>query len=521
MKHIYFFIAMTITAPLCAAEAPWPQASGPQGTYQAQGPAPPNDWSVAIDHNVLWKTTLPEGGQSPIAVGGDRLFLTIHKPLPDGATIKQAKGSDVVGICLDAKSGKILWQVDLKGNKILPHSGLFSDATSAGPITDGKHVWFTNSNGQMACFDMNSKEVWRRPFIARTKHNAKQCHPMLVGDRILHVEMRDPEDPKRREQTAKDYSKNSKTGWPWMYLRGFDKATGKGVWIADAATAVHSTPLVRTFDGKTMIFHGRGGGHFPPEKPYGFSLTEIGGAPIGKTLWNREMNSPVVYVVSHFDQRAAYAFDKGKLLVLGLKDGKTVREIDLLSKVDWSVMTDVGYERKTGVPFKAGGKKRGKAYPTNHSNILVGDHMYFMAHDHHSIGRANVVTGKVEYVHVPVQVVRVKGEPGKPIFGKHIPSDTQNSRGMNVAPDKRAKGSGWGHVTAARPIAINNHIYISTMIGTVYVVKSDAEVFDHKAILDINDMGAAGKTWTLAGLAYADGKIYGRTLKEVFCIGKK
>jgi hypothetical protein len=207
--------------------------------------------------------------------------------------------------------------------------------------------------------------------------------------------------------------------------------------------------------------------------------------------------------------------------VLDLKDGHTVRQIDLFSKVDWSIMTDAGYVRKKDVPFKTGSKKRGKGYPTNHSNILVGDHMYFMAHDHHSIGRANVVTGKVEYVHVPVQVVRKKGEPDQPLFGKHIPSDTQNSRGMNVAPDKRAKGSGWGHVTAARPIAVNNRIYFSTMIGTVYVVKADAEIFDHKAIVDINDMGAAGKTWTLAGLAYADGKIYGRTLKEVFCIGAK
>ena len=389
-------------------------------------------------------------------------------------------------------------------------------------FTDGKHVWFTNANGQMACFDLDGKEIWRRPFIARTKHNAKQCHPMLAGERIFHVEMRDLDDPKRRRQTAKDYAKNSKSGWPWMYLRGFDKATGRGVWIAGAATSVHSTPLVRTIGGQTMVFHGRGGGHSPPEKPYGFSLTEVGATPIGRTVWNRNLPSAVVYTVCHFDRRAAHAFGKGKLMVLDLKDGKTVREIDLFAKVDWSVMTDKGYVRKTGVPFKAAGKKKKtRPHPTNHSNILVGDHMFFMAHDHHSIGRVNVVTGKVEYVHVPVQVVRRKGDPGKPIFGKHIPSDTKNSRGMDVGPDKRAKGDGWGHVTAPRPIAVNGKICFVTMIGTVYVVRADAKVFDHKAVVAVNDMGPAGKTWTLAGLACADGKIYGRTLKEVFCIGAK
>ncbi|MEM7235280.1 MAG: hypothetical protein AAF517_24095, partial [Planctomycetota bacterium] len=194
----------------------------------------------------------------------------------------------------------------------------------------------------------------------------------------------------------------------------------------------------------------------------------------------------------------------------------------LLSNVDWSVKTDGGYVRRTGVPFQMSGKKkRRRRYPTNHSNLLVGDHMYFLAHQHHSIGRANVRTGKVEYVHVPVQVVREKGKPPRPLFGKHIPSDTENSRGMNVAPDRRAKGSGWGHVTAARPVAINDRIYFATMIGTVYVVDAAAKNFDQKAILAVNDFGAAGKTWTLAGLAYSDGRIYGRTLKEVFCIGTK
>ena len=156
--------------------APWPQAAGPDGTYRATGPEPPDNWSVSDGLNVIWRATLPEGGQSPIAVGGGRLFLTIHKPLPEDTPVKQAKGSDVVGLCFDVSSGKQMWQVDLKGNKVMPHSGLFSDATTAGPITDGKHVWFTNTNGQMACFDMDGKEVWRRPFIARTKHNAKQCH---------------------------------------------------------------------------------------------------------------------------------------------------------------------------------------------------------------------------------------------------------------------------------------------------------------------------------------------------------
>ena len=69
----------------------------------------------------------------------------------------------------------------------------------------------------------------------------------------------------------------------------------------------------------------------------------------------------------------------------------------------------------------------------------------------------------------------------------------------------------------------------ATGATSVHIIASDkanlddskAKVFDENALLAVNDMGAAGKTWTLAGMAYADGRIYGRTLKEVFCIGSK
>ena len=39
-------------------------------------------------------------------------------------------------------------------------------------------------------------------------------------------------------------------------------------------------------------------------------------------------------------------------------------------------------------------------------------------------------------------------------------------------------------------------------------------------MVSISDLGKAGETWSLSGLAYADGKLYARTMKELLCIGE-
>ena len=68
----------------------------------------------------------------------------------------------------------------------------YSDSTSPTPITDGTHVWFFNSSGEMGCWDFNGKEVWRRqykPWGEPYPFN-KQHEPILYGNTIVNVEPR-------------------------------------------------------------------------------------------------------------------------------------------------------------------------------------------------------------------------------------------------------------------------------------------------------------------------------------------
>ena len=99
--------------------------------------------------------------------------------------------------------------------------------------------------------------------------------------------------------------------------------------------------------------------------------------------------------------------------------------------------------------------------------------------------------------------------------------DVEKQRGIDIATDKRAKGTGWGHVSAASPILVNRHLFFPIMNGTVYVIDAFAETLDEKALVAINDLGPAGETWTLASFSYANGRLWMHTMKEVICIGTK
>ena len=135
-------------------------------------------------------------------------------------------------------------------------------------------------------------------------------------------------------------------------------------------------------------------------------------------------------------------------------------------------------------------------------------------------GRVNLKNGNVEYLEVPAQVVREPAQEEQKLWGETLPNDMKNADGFRATMDKRNTGSGWGHVSSAPPIVVGDLIYFPTMVGIVYVIKWNAEKFNEQALISISDLGKAGETWSLSGLAYADGKLYARTMKELLCIGE-
>ena len=193
------------------ADDNWHQPAGPNGNWQVDG-TPPVEWSVTRNENIRWRTPMPEAGMSGVTIWGDRVFVTTHVPIK--SLEEKEAVTDVIGFCLDANTGKVLWDVTLPGTAFISLAGGFSDGTVFAPISDGEHVWFFNRCGSMGCYDMAGKQVWLREWTPRFKHNNRQAEPYLVGDAILYVEVANKEQGAKIQKWAAPGKKSQGTARP-------------------------------------------------------------------------------------------------------------------------------------------------------------------------------------------------------------------------------------------------------------------------------------------------------------------
>ncbi|MBI1311824.1 hypothetical protein GC176_11075 [bacterium] len=517
-------IAADDFAPAGAVQS-WHQAAGPYGNWQVEG-EPPLRWSVTRNENIRWRTPVPEAGMSNVTVWGNRAFTTTHVPIEqesqkDGVT-------DILGFCLDAETGKVLWQVELPGTAFISLAGGFTDGTVFAPITDGEHVWFFNRCGSMGCYDFEGHQVWLREWTPRFRHNNRQCEPVLVGDAILYVEVVNKEAGARLQKWKAPGVINRAMSIPqdvdeeelWTCIHGIDKRTGKVLWREHVGTSIHTTPVVgRLADGTLAIAHARGGGHQPLEKPYGHSLTSLAPGREGTTLWSTPLDGYDPSFSCHWNAKYAFGFNKGHHVVFDAASGKILREQPLYEHVRvWKHNPATsGWTLETDVAVKAG-----KSHPnTNQANIVVSDWHWFLSHNVHYLGRVNIETGAVEYLELPAQLIasREGRNQGTLLWGKGRRDNRPlNARGFAVG-DKGHNGTGWGHISAASPTRVGCYLFFPVVTGTVYVIDATAKSLSPESIVAINDLGPGGETWSLASLTFANGRLFAHTMREVICIG--
>lgn len=488
--------------------ADWPQAAGPNHDYRVEGRAP-TAFSITRNERVLWRTPLPNTGESTPIVAGGRVFLTCHTPM---TAVAQA-GREIFAMCFDAETGKELWRRELPAVRSIDMASGFSDNTAASPVTDGKYVCFINVGGSVRTFDVEGKLIWSYDWVPFGRHHSRQQEPLFHDGKVIFLKTV-AENLPEAAATKDGAAPLGRDPAYWTRLHAFDLATGKLQWVAEAATSVHCASLFnQTTDGTPAILTGRGGGHAPPEEPYGLSLIH---ADSGRTIWDL----PIKDYAAH--QNAVWHGPLGATLIgmqhhlIDMNKGTLQQAVSLAQGVDVRRREGDRYVDSKETSLRASPKGNAITY---HTNCLVGDFHYFRTHHDYFIGRVNVITGKVEYLQVPVQVVR-DGDSETILWDKPLENDVKNNDGFVVHQDRRATLSGWGHVSAASPIVVGDYLYMPTMIGTVYVVRWNAPTLDESALVAIGDLGSAGKTWTLSSLAFDDGKLYARTLKELICIGE-
>ncbi|HEX3150545.1 MAG TPA: PQQ-binding-like beta-propeller repeat protein [Gemmataceae bacterium] len=151
----------------------WPQFRGTGATGVADGQYPPTSFDVPKNKNVRWKTPIPGLGHSCPVVWEDRIFITTAVSGDPKAGIKPGQYGDVESvkddtshkwfvICLDKKTGNVIWQKEACAGvpKIKRHlKGTHANPTVA---TDGTHVVVSFGAEGLYCYDRDGNLKWKR-----------------------------------------------------------------------------------------------------------------------------------------------------------------------------------------------------------------------------------------------------------------------------------------------------------------------------------------------------------------------
>lgn len=214
-------LLLAATAVFVQAQAPdqahWPQWRGPFFNGMARGDAP-TVWSDI--NNIKWKADIPGRGHSTPVIWGDKIFLTTAIPTgkpapapPATDAAQPASGTQQSGqgggqqargresgpqpeqrfevLCLDRKTGKILWQRTAR--VAVPHEGYhraYGSFASNSPVTDGKYVYVSFGSRGIYCYDVNGKLIWEKDLGVQMRIRlgfGEGTAPLLIGDRLILV----------------------------------------------------------------------------------------------------------------------------------------------------------------------------------------------------------------------------------------------------------------------------------------------------------------------------------------------
>jgi outer membrane protein assembly factor BamB len=206
--------------------ADWSQFRGPAGQGKAVTAEVPVTWNV--DEGLAWKTPLPgAGGSSPVVFEG-KIFLTSFTgygvPGQSGGSLSALKRHL---LCLDRKSGRVLWQQDIPAaqpeqEKVRDHG--YAENT---PLADAERLYaFLGKSGVFA-FTHDGDRLWHADVGSGTHGWGSGTSPILYDDLVIVNACVESES-----------------------LVALNKETGKEAWRARGIKESWNTPiLVPTQDG--------------------------------------------------------------------------------------------------------------------------------------------------------------------------------------------------------------------------------------------------------------------------------
>ncbi|HNX36468.1 MAG TPA: PQQ-binding-like beta-propeller repeat protein [Kiritimatiellia bacterium] len=203
MKHGHFgwLVGCALLNGVVYAGEGWPMFRGPQGDGSVIGATLPLHWSET--ENVRWKTAIPHLGWSTPAVRDGRVWVT-------SAT---TNGQDYFAFCVDAASGKILFEKHLfHCDQPEPLGNAVNCYAAPSPAVDEARVYVHFGTYGTACLDAKTGEtLW-------TREDLKCRHYRGPGSSVLLW----------RDLLILTYD-----GVDVQYVTALDTRTGKTVWKTD------------------------------------------------------------------------------------------------------------------------------------------------------------------------------------------------------------------------------------------------------------------------------------------------
>jgi outer membrane protein assembly factor BamB len=125
----------------------WPQFRGPNRNGRVSGFTAPSAWPKELTQK--WKVTVGDGVATPALVG-DKLFV-----------FSRQEGSEITR-CLEAASGKELWQDKYESGAATGPAGRFPGPRASPTVADGKVVTL-GVQGTLSCLEAaTGKKLWRK-----------------------------------------------------------------------------------------------------------------------------------------------------------------------------------------------------------------------------------------------------------------------------------------------------------------------------------------------------------------------
>ena len=119
------FVFGILLGGLASSAADWPRFRGPNGTGIAEDKNIPVKWT---ESNILFKTEIPGKGHSSPIVSKGKIFV---QSASNNGNVRYL-------ICLDAKSGKIIWSKEVPGKQGRIHPK--SSCASSTPAADAERI---------------------------------------------------------------------------------------------------------------------------------------------------------------------------------------------------------------------------------------------------------------------------------------------------------------------------------------------------------------------------------------------